>query len=54
MQGENEKAKQMMESFTQLMRTIWNNPNLVVPDDMADEFGISDEFREKKAKEEDA
>ena len=47
----NEQAKQMIESFTQFMRTLWNNPNLAVPDDMADKFNVSDEFRMKKTKE---
>lgn len=48
--GDKEQAKQMIESFTQFMRTLWNNPNLTVPDDMAEKFGIADKFREKKIK----
>ena len=50
MKEDKEQAKQMIESFTQFMRTLWNNPNLAVPDDMAEKFGIADEFREKKGK----
>jgi len=50
--GDKEQAKQMIEGFTQFMRTLWNNPNLTVPDDMAEKFGIADEFREKRPKKE--
>ena len=43
-----EEVKQKIEVFTQFMRGMFNNPNLYVPKDMADKYGISEEFCEKK------
>ena len=40
-----EQIKSAMEGFTSFMRAICNNNNLGVPKEMADEFGISEEFR---------
>lgn len=40
-----EQLKSAMEGFTSFMRAICNNDNLGVPKEMADEFGISEEYR---------
>lgn len=42
-----EQMKQEIEGFTQFMRSICKNPNLSVPKDLADRYGISEEYREK-------
>ena len=42
-----EKIKQTIEGFTQFMRGIFNNPNLAVPEDIAEKYNISSEYRER-------
>ena len=44
---DSEKIKQMIEGYTQFMRGIFNNPNLTVPEDIAEKFNISSEYRER-------
>ena len=44
-----ENIKQRLEGFTQFMRGVFNNPNLTVPEDIAERFNISSEYRESKA-----
>ena len=44
-----ENIKQTLEGFTQFMRGMFNNPNLTVPEDIAEKYNISSEFRENKA-----
>lgn len=45
-----ENIKQTIEGFTQFMRGVFNNPNLVVPNDLADKYNISSEYRGIKDK----
>lgn len=42
-----ETIKQMLEGMTQMARTMWNNPNLSIPNDIAEKYNVSEEFREK-------
>ena len=42
----NEDIKQMLEGFTQLSRGIFNNPNLYVPDEIAEKYNVSEEYRD--------
>ena len=41
----NDDIKQVLEGMTQIMRTVWNNPNLGISEDIADKYNISEEFR---------
>lgn len=43
--ADKEQVKSVMEGFIRFMRAICNNDNLGVPKEMADEFGISEEYR---------
>ena len=43
----NEQIKQTIEGFIQLMRGLWNNPDLTVPKDLADKYNIDSKFCEK-------
>lgn len=44
----NEQIKQVVEGLTSVMRTVWNNPDLTVPKDIAEKYDIDKKFCEKK------
>lgn len=46
-----EEIKQTLEGFTQAMRTMWGNPNLTIPKDLAEKYNVVDKFRDKKISE---
>ena len=46
-QIKDENIKQTIEGFTQFMRGLFNNPNLSVPEDLAEKYNISSEYRKK-------
>ena len=44
-QIKDESIKQTIEGFTQFMRGLFNNPNLSIPEDLAEKYNISSEYR---------
>lgn len=42
-----EQIKHAIEGFTTFMRGMWNNQDLYIPDEIADKYNISEEFRKK-------
>ena len=46
----NEQIKHAIEGFTTFMRGMWNNHDLYIPDEIADKYNISEEFRKKEKK----
>lgn len=45
------EIKQTLENFTQAMRAMWENPNLTIPNDLAEKYNVDDKFRDKRIKE---
>ena len=43
-----EQMKSTIEGFTEFMRGITNNPNLVVPKELAEKYNISSKYCEKE------
>ena len=43
-----EQIKHAIEGFTTLMRGMWNNQDFYIPDEIADKYNISEEFRKKE------